>query len=125
MTAIMGRLSQLNAFNKDTSVKAIPLREVITGEVRTSLLVLFAAVGLLLLIGCSNVANLLLARSASRRREIAIRTSLGAGRGAIVRQLMIESLSLACVGGIAAVLVAKLGIRTLLALTPSALLQTA
>jgi len=123
MATIAARLGQLYAFNKGTTVDVTPLREVLTGEVRTSLLILFGAVGVLLLIGCLNVANLLVARSAYRRREIAIRTSLGARRGAIVRQLMIESITLASAGGIAAVLVAKSGIRVLLALTPPNLLQ--
>jgi putative ABC transport system permease protein len=125
MATIAARLAQLHAFNKDTSVKVIPLREVMTGEVRTSLLILFAAVGVLLLIACCNVANLLVARSAYRRREIAIRTSLGAGRGVIIRQLMIETLTLALAGGITAMLVAKWSIRVLLVLTPPSLLQLA
>jgi len=124
METIAGRLAQLHVFNRDTSVTVIPLREAMTGQVQTSLLVLFAAVGVLLLIACSNVANLVLARSAYRRREIAIRTSLGATRIAIVRQLMTESLLLAAAGGIVAVFVARSSVAVLLALVPPSLLQT-
>jgi predicted permease len=121
MAGIAGSLSAIYPFNKDTSVTVIPLREVLTGEVRTSLLVLFAAVGVLLAIACSNVANLLIARYANRRREIAIRTSLGAGRGAIVRQLLIESLVLALAGGAAGVLIAKWGTGVLFSIAPASL----
>src|SRR5262252_2613956 len=124
METIAGRLAHLHVFNRDTSVTVIPLREAMTGQVRTSLLVLFAAVGVLLLIACSNVANLVLARSAYRRREIAIQTSLGATRIAIVRQLVTESLLLAIAGGIAAVFVTRWGVGVLLALVPPTLLQT-
>src|SRR5262245_39039740 len=125
MTTIAARLSQQHVFNRDTSFEVVPLREVLTGEVKTSLLVLFVAVGVLLLIACSNVANLLLARSANRRREMAIRTSLGAGRAAILRQLLIESLMLALAGGMAAMFIAKWCIGVLLALTPPNLLRLA
>jgi predicted permease len=120
---IAARLAQTYEFNKNTSVTVIPLREAMTGEVRTSLIVLFAAVGVVLLIACSNVANLLVARSASRRRDIALRTALGAGRGAIVRELLIESLLLALAGGAVGVFIARLGASILLALTPSNLIQ--
>src|SRR5262249_52873063 len=123
MASIATRLGQLYVFNKDTSVNVLPLRDVMTGDVRTSLLILFAAVGVLLLIGCFSVANVLVARTAYRRREIAIRTSLGAGRGAIVRQLIIESLTLALFAGVGGLFVAEWGIRLLLALTPPNLLQ--
>jgi len=123
LETIARRLGEMHVFNKDTSVTVIPLREAMTGEVRTSLLVLFAAVGVLLLIACSNVANLLLARSAYRRREMAIRISLGAGGGAIVRQLLIESMLLASAGGIAGILIARWGIGILVALAPANLVQ--
>ncbi len=122
MESIAGRLEKTYAFNKNTSVAVVALREVITGEVRTSLLVLFAAVGVLLMIACSNVANLLVARSAQRRREISVRTSLGEGRAAIVRQLVIESLLLSLTGGIAGVFIARWGLGVLVALAPANLL---
>jgi putative ABC transport system permease protein len=119
---IAARLEKTYDFNKDTSAAVIPIREVSAGEARASLLVLFAAVGVLLLIACLNVANLLIARSANRRREIAIRTSLGAGRGAIVRQLMIDAVLLASAGGVAGIFFARWALGVLIALAPTNLL---
>ncbi len=99
MDRIGRRLASMYDFNKDTSAVLVPLREVLTGTVETALTILYLAVGVLLAIACFNIANLLIARAASRRQEIAVRTSLGAGRGAIIRQLVVESLMLAVVGG--------------------------
>jgi putative ABC transport system permease protein len=123
MDAIARQLAAEHEFNRNTGVKLVPLREELTGQVRTALILLYGAVALLLVIACFNVANLLLARSASRRREVAIRTSLGAGRLAIVRQLVVESLLLSIAGGALGVALARWSLTALLAAAPVDLLR--
>ncbi len=123
MEQVARRLASLHEFNKNSTARLVPLREELTGQVEASLIVLYIAVGVLLAIGCFNIANLLIARAASRRQEIAIRTSLGAERGAIVRQLLVESMLLALAGGALGIVLARSSLDALVAFAPPALLR--
>jgi putative ABC transport system permease protein len=105
-------------FYSDVQVRVIRLSERLVIDIRLALLVMFGAVAFVLLIACSNVANLMLARAMARQKEMAIRTAVGAGRLRLVRQLLTESLLLSLSGAVVGLLVAKLGINLLVAINP-------
>jgi predicted permease len=123
VAVVARRLEESGHHNVDGSVKTtlIPLKEVVASESRVEMFALLGAVGLLLLIGCANVANLLLARAAGRGQEIAIRSALGATRSRIVRQLITESGVLAVIGGSFGLLIAFAGRKALISAAEVAL----
>ena len=122
LDVIAARLgSQYPATNAGFSAKLEPLHNVLIGDVGPAFMVLIAAVALVLLITCANIASLILARNTTRQREIAIRTAIGAGRSRLIRQLLTESLVLALAGGAAGILLANAGVEFLKQLGPESL----
>jgi putative ABC transport system permease protein len=105
--------------NEGWGITVMPLRDRIVGSVRPTLLVFLAAVGFVLLIGCANVANLLLVRGASRRKELALRAALGAARTRLVRLLLSEALVLSLIGGVAGVLLSLVAVKAFVSLAPA------
>ncbi len=122
VSSIAARLADAYpASNEDRDAFVQPLHDNIVGNVRPALMVVWGAVGFVLLIVCANVANMLLARARSREREIAVRVAIGAGRGRVVRQLMTESLLLAATGGVAGIPLAIAGVNLILRIGGSAI----
>jgi putative ABC transport system permease protein len=126
--AEMSALAQQRAvddpeFNKGWTVSLQSLHDALVRNVKSSLIILLGSVGLLLAVACANVANLLLARYTARQREIALRTSLGAGRSRVARQLLTESVLLAAIGGATGMLLAKWAVSVLVFLAPKDLTQ--
>lgn len=119
VTALAQRLeAAYPVFNKNWTADLEPLRDSMLGQAKPALLVLLGAVGMLLAVACANVANLLLARYSSRRREMAVRVSIGAGRWRVVRQLLVESMLLAFAGCVAGIVLARWIVKGLVVLAP-------
>ncbi|HEV8147089.1 MAG TPA: ABC transporter permease [Bryobacteraceae bacterium] len=119
LAAISKRLEEeFPRSNQSTEYYALPLRDALVGDTKAALVLILGAVGVVLLIACANVANLLLARSLGRHREMAVRVALGAGQKRLVAQLLAESLALALCAGTAGVLIAIWGTRALVTLVP-------
>ena len=122
MNTIREQMRREHPVDYDTgTIAVVPLRDALTGSVRTALVVLLAAVVFVLLIACANVANLLLARSVTRQRELALRAVLGAGRARIIRQLLTESVMLSAGGALAGIALAMLAIGGLATFAPVSL----
>jgi putative ABC transport system permease protein len=121
LSIIAGRIASENSqSHAGTSARLVPLQEEIVGNVKPTLLVLLAAVGLVLLIACGNVASLLLTRSLSRQKEVAIRSALGANRWRVVRQLLTESILLSFIGGVLGLVIAYFGVPLIVGVLPPA-----
>jgi predicted permease len=124
LSVIASRIEQENKqSHAGTGLKLVPLQEQVVGQVKPILLVLLAAVGFVLLIACANVASLLLTRSLSRQKEVAIRTALGASRWRVIRQLLTDSMMLSLAGGAAGLLIAYWGVDVLVAALPESQLN--
>lgn len=122
MEVIQARIAREHpgAYHDLLKLRVMPLQEKLVGDARVALLILLGAVGFVLLIACANIASLLLARAASRRKEIAIRTAIGAGRARIARQFVGESLVVGLLGGLAGLLLTRSTVAVLLQLAPQA-----
>jgi putative ABC transport system permease protein len=120
LSAIARRIKAQYGKDADLNDAAVvPLADAMVGDVRTALLTLLGAVGLLLLVACANVAGLLLARTSARRKELAVRVALGASRGRLIQQFLAESSSLSFAGGVLGILMAAWAVRLLRAILPA------